>query len=253
MKKSERLKFGVSACLLGERVRYDGGRKPDSFILGTLGKWVELVPVCPEVEFGLPVPRERIDLVGDPEKPRLVTRNSGKDITTSFMQWTRRRVASLTGEELSAFVFKSRSPSCGLGDTMITLPGGRRVRRGTGIFARTVTERFPLLPVADERHFADPDLRDGFLEGVFVLRRWRAVLRNGKSRRGLLDFHLRHRFFFMSRNRRVLGTVEKILAPDREASTAGLYARYQELLLEALRSRSTPKKHARASGKQFLF
>jgi uncharacterized protein YbbK (DUF523 family) len=147
-------RVGISACLLGREVRYDGGHKLDRFLRDALGALVEFVPVCPEVECGLPVPREAMGLEGDPAAPRLVTRETRVDHTARMLRWAGRRVNALARRDLRGFVFKARSPSCG---------PGHGDARGAGLFARAFMDRFPLLPVEDEERLRDPAVREAFL------------------------------------------------------------------------------------------
>ncbi|HAM33045.1 MAG TPA: hypothetical protein DDX05_00315 [Deltaproteobacteria bacterium] len=142
----------VSACLLGEKVRYDGGHKLDLFLTGTLGPFVEWIRVCPEVDCGLPVPREAMRLVGDPGHPRLVTSKSGMDHTERMERWAKARLDELSGVDLCGYICKKDSPSCGM--------------ESSGVFTRMFIERFPHLPVEEEGRLADPVLRKMFLQRV---------------------------------------------------------------------------------------
>ncbi len=154
--------IGVSACLLGEKVRYDGRDKYDPFVAETLAKTFELVAVCPEVELGLGTPREPIQLEGDPESPRLMGIESRKDLTEPMREWSERRFQTL--ENLSGFVFKSKSPSCGLRANI-----GETFARG--IFAWAFTERFPEVPFVEAKELHDFELRENFIKRVLALRR----------------------------------------------------------------------------------
>src|SRR5512145_721965 len=134
---TDRIRLGVSTCLLGEKVRYDGQHKLDRFLTDTLGQWVEWVPVCPEVECGLPVPRESMHLVGDPDRPRLITIRSGTDHTKRLQAWSEERLNALESEGLGGYVFKSRSPSSGLQGIKVYSPEGMPVSaKGVGLWAR---------------------------------------------------------------------------------------------------------------------
>jgi uncharacterized protein YbbK (DUF523 family) len=159
------VRVGISSCLLGTPVRYDGGHKLDRSLRDALGTLVEWVPVCPEVECGLPVPREPLLLVGDPENPRLVAIRSGVDHAAGMRDWAARRLDALAQEGLRGFVFKSRSPSCGLREVPVRpRDGALPAASGIGIFARAFVARFPLLPVAEESRLGDPALRALFIE-----------------------------------------------------------------------------------------
>ncbi len=160
-------KVGISACLLGERVRYDGGHKLDQCLVETLGRFVSFVPVCPETECGLGIPREAMRLAGDPTAPRLVIIRSGLDLTDRMEQWACRRVAMLAKENLCGFIFKSRSPSCGMERVKVyTDSGGAPAKIGVGLFAREFMARLPLLPVEDEGCLHDPVRRDNFITRI---------------------------------------------------------------------------------------
>jgi len=159
----EQLRIGISSCLLGEKVRYDGGRKLDRFLVETLGRIVEFVPVCPEVECGLPVPREPMQLAGDPEAPRLVTIHTRRDLTEQLITWAGKRVGELEREGLHGFIFKCRSPSCGLAGVPICNQGRTTGKTGSGVFTSLFIKSFPLLPVEDEERIRDAVRLEKFL------------------------------------------------------------------------------------------
>ena len=165
------LRVGISSCLLGAPVRYDGGHKLDRYLRDTLGRMVEYVPVCPEVECGLPAPREAMHLVGDPAAPRLVTRNTGRDLTGQMLTWAQRRVRELEQEQLHGFVFKSNSPGCAVAGVAVHTENGSSPPPGAGLFARAFREHFPLLPAESDDRLHDPLLRESFVERVLSLRR----------------------------------------------------------------------------------
>jgi len=142
----------VSACLLGEKVRYDGGHKLDLLLNETLGPFVERVRVCPEVDCGLSVPREAMSLAGDAKRPRLVTKGTGIDHTERMERWAKVRLEELSGLDIRGYICKKNSPSCGM--------------EPAGVFTRTFIERFPHLPVEEEGRFADPALRERFVRRV---------------------------------------------------------------------------------------
>ncbi len=168
------IRVGISSCLLGNPVRYDGGHKLDCCLRDTLGALVQWVPVCPEVEYGLPVPREALRLFGVSGDPRLVTARAGEDHTDGMKSWAARRLDALKREDLCGFVFKSRSPSCGMRQVKVYLQeDGVPSLAGTGLFARTFMERFPLLPVEDEERLNDRQLRESFIERLLIVSRWK--------------------------------------------------------------------------------
>jgi uncharacterized protein YbbK (DUF523 family) len=154
-----KIRIGISACLLGKAVRYDGGHKLDRFLSETLGKYVEYLPICPEVECGMPVPREPMHLQGDPESPRLITIKTGIDLTCQMTSWAEKRVIELEKEELMGFVFKGDSPSCGMERVKVYSEKNLVIRKGVGMFARIFMRHFPLLPVEEEGRLHDPVFR----------------------------------------------------------------------------------------------
>ena len=170
-----KIKIGISSCLLGVNVRYDGGHKLDGFLKDYLGVFAEYVPVCPEVECGLGVPREPMQLEGDPLNPRLVTTDSKQERTCLFLNWAKKRVDDLATENLSGFIFKSDSPSCGMERVKVSSEKGLVFKTGVGIFSRILMQRFPWLPTEDEVRLQDPMLRGYFIERIFDLGRSRDV------------------------------------------------------------------------------
>ncbi|MCL2669485.1 MAG: DUF523 domain-containing protein [Syntrophaceae bacterium] len=176
---TEKIRIGISACLLGRNVRYDGGHRQDRCLTDALGRWCDWLPVCPEVEYGLAIPREPLRLVGDPNMPRLMTIHTGLDHRDGLLAWTVGRLDALVREDLCGFIFKSRSPSCGMTDVDVCDAAGRVVGKGVGIFAEALMRRFPLLPVEEDGRLIGPDLRESFIERVFVFRRGISKAKNG--------------------------------------------------------------------------
>jgi uncharacterized protein YbgA (DUF1722 family)/uncharacterized protein YbbK (DUF523 family) len=239
-----KIRLGISACLLGEEVRYDGGHKLDRFLTDTLGKYVEYVPVCPEVEAGFGVPREAMRLEGDPNAPRLVTRRTKRDLTEPMRAWAKKRVLKLEVQDLCGFIFKSRSPSSGMERIPVYNEKGMPVKKGVGLFARTFMDHFPLLPVEDEGRLHDPKLREDFIECVFVFKRWRECLSVEKSRWGLINFHTKHKLLILSHSPKHYQMMGRLVGQAKALALGELYQTYQRLLREALRLKTTIKKNA---------
>ena len=233
--------LGISTCLLGEEVRWDGGHKLDQLLTHTLGRFVQYCPVCPEVECGFGVPREPLQLEGDPHAPRLVTARTRRDHTGRMLRWAHRRVRELEAEDLCGFILKSKSPSCGMERIEVYDAGGMAVPRGVGIFARGFMEHFPLIPVEDDGRLHDPVLRDNFVERVFVMQRWRDAVRGKRSRGELVRFHTRHKLLILSHSPRHYRLMGRLVA--QAAPINALYDEYERLLMEALRLKATPAKH----------
>lgn len=234
--------LGVSACLLGEQVRYNGGHSRDHFITDTLGAFVRFVPVCPEVECGLPVPREALRLVGDPDSPRLVTSRTKRDHTDKMLTWCAARVTELEQEDLCGFIFKKASPSSGMRGVKVYTEEGMPSRRGVGMFARAFMDHFPLLPAEDDGRLHDPKLRENFIEALFVMKRWRETLEPRPTRKDFIEFHTRHKLLIMSHSPRHLRLMGKMVADIKNYQLSDFTCEYRTALMEALQLKPTVKK-----------
>lgn len=238
-----RMRIGLSTCLLGENVRFDGGHKRDRFVTDTLGQFLEFVPVCPEMECGLGVPRESMRLVGNPESPRLVTNRTKIDHTERMITWARKRVKELEKEDLCGFIFKSRSPSSGMERVRVYNEKGIPEKKGVGMFARIFMEHFPLLPVEEDGRLHDIRLRENFIERIFALKRWRDLLDEKKSRGKLVAFHTQHKLLILSHSQKHSRILGKLVAAAKSISPKQLYPQYQALFMEALKLKTTVKKN----------
>ncbi len=238
----EKIRIGVSACLLGQNVRYDGGHQRDRYITDTLGRWFEWVPVCPEVEYGLPIPREAMRLVGNPETPRLVTIRTRIDHTDEMLSWADKRLEALAAEDLCGFIFKSRSPSSGMAAVKVYPETGMAVKKGVGIFAGAFMRRFPLLPVEEDGRLNDPVLRENFIERIFVYRRWRELERRNGGMKDLVAFHAEHKLLILSHSPKHLTILGRLVANPDRMKLAALREEYFQNLMEGLRLTATVRK-----------
>jgi uncharacterized protein YbgA (DUF1722 family)/uncharacterized protein YbbK (DUF523 family) len=243
LKVVEKIKIGISTCLLGEKVRYDGGHKLDRYITETLGQYFDYVPVCPEVEYGLPIPRESLRLVGDPASPRLLTTRTGVDHTEGMNRWAERRLDDLEYEKLCGFIFQSRSPSSGLRGVTVYTPSGMPRRSGTGIFAAALVRRNPLLPVIDDGRLHDPSLREPFIDSVFVYGRWQGFFRKGGQMKDLIDFHTDLKLLVLAHSPTHYSMLGRLVAGQKASSLEELLMSYLSLLMEALRLQATSRKN----------
>jgi uncharacterized protein YbgA (DUF1722 family)/uncharacterized protein YbbK (DUF523 family) len=240
----EKIKVGISSCLLGHKVRYDGGHKLDRYLTETLGCYVDWVPVCPEVEYGLSTPREAMRLVAGQSECRLVTVKTGVDHTDGMRVWAEHRLSDLATSGLAGFVFKSKSPSSGLRGVKIYGSQGMFSTAGTGIFAKAFTERFPLVPVEDDGRLHDLALRENFVERLFVFHRWQNLAEKGKNLADLIEFHTDHKLLILSHSPQHYTELGRLVARGQELSLEQLYADYASLLVEGLRRLATPKKNS---------
>jgi uncharacterized protein YbgA (DUF1722 family)/uncharacterized protein YbbK (DUF523 family) len=237
------LRLGISRCLLGDEVRFDGGHKRDNFLTDVLGPYVEWVPVCPEVEAGLGTPREGMRLVGDPAHPRLLTIKSGRDHTRALEKMTTGRLAELGNLDLSGYVFKRGSPSCGVERVRVYTEQGMPSHSGVGIFVRAFVEQFPLIPVEEEGRLCDAPLRENFIERVFCYHRYQDLLQNGVTRQALVQFHTIHKYLLMAHSPQHYQVLGRLVGQAERYRPKELAHRYGELFMKALAVKATVRKH----------
>ncbi len=287
-----KIKLGISACLLGKKVRYDGGHKLDRFITWTMGRHFGWVPVCPEVEAGLSIPREVMQLVGDPECPRLIVITSGIDLAGVLKGWAGKKVKKLDKEKLCGFILKSRSPSCAVNDADLFISlakesnssqNGKQIsRRGAeiaekklpfhnsaysacsardafgsrlsglgkkkgkaaGLFSAMLMKHDSSLPIINEENLADPELRENFIERVFVYKRWLDFTEKKPSVGNLVSFHSDHKLQLMAHSIKHYSALGKLVAGAKGKPIRDVYQQYVSTLMEGLRLTATPKKNA---------
>jgi uncharacterized protein YbgA (DUF1722 family)/uncharacterized protein YbbK (DUF523 family) len=239
----EKIRIGISACLMGDPVRYDGGHAHDRYVTDTLGRYLEFVPVCPETEAGLGVPREPMRLVGDQDAPALMTVKTRRDMTDILVTWARKRVRELEKQDLCGFIFKSKSPSSGMERVKVYSESGMPVKVGVGLFAKAFIEHFPLVPVEEEGRLHDPRLRENFIERIFALKRWRLTQAAQKTIGSLVAFHTTHKLLILSHSTKHYREMGRLVAQAKGLRINKVYASYESLLMEALRLMATVKKH----------
>lgn len=240
---NERIKIGVSACLLGNKVRYDGGHKLDRFLTDTFGKFVEYVPVCPEAECGLPIPREPMNLYGAMENPKMITVKTRIDLTGKMRSWCNKRLIEIASENLSAYILKSKSPSCAMTGLKIYDEEGGAAGRGSGIWAKMLMDRFPVLPVIDEALIHDLDQREMFVERIFVFQRWRDLISSKPGIGKLVDFHAAHKYLILSHSPDIYRKLGRIAATAKGKPFKDVQVEYFELLQKAMSLKATIKKN----------
>ena len=236
-------RIGISSCLLGNEVRWNAGHKLDKYLTHTLGQFVEYVPVCPEVEAGFGVPRESFRLVGDPESPRLVTFKSKTDHTDRMVAWAGKRVKELEKEDLCGFVFKSDSPSSGMIRVKVYNEKGMPHKVGIGMFARAFMEHFPLIPVEDDGRLNDPLIRENFILQIFTMKRWRDNVARKPGMGNLVEFHTRNKLLILSHSPKHYRLMGKLVADGKKLPIQEVYDQYHQLLMEALKLKTTIRKN----------
>lgn len=226
---------GISTCLLGFKVRFDGGHKLDRFLKNTLGQFVDWVPVCPEMEAGFGVPREAFRLVGELESPRLVTNKTFRDETNRMLEFSEKRLDQLAEQPLCGFVFKAKSPSSGMERVKVYSEKGIPVKKGVGVFARAFMQRFPNLPVEEEGRLHDMNLRENFIVRVFTYRRWLDMLAEERGLGGLVDFHSRHKLLLMAHNPTEATALGRLVAHASGRQLEEVLEEYETRLMKLLR------------------
>ncbi len=242
----ERLRIGVSACLVGREVRYDGQHKRDAFLADALAPFVELVPVCPEVEVGMSIPREPVRLVGAAESPRLVGQRSGQDWTARMTAYSQRRVGALARQALSGYVLKKDSPSCGLLRVKLypsDAPDAVPERAGRGLFATALAAKFPHLPIEEEGRLNDAHLRENFIERVFAYHRLQNLWATRWTLRSLIAFHTANKMSLLAHDEPGYRRLGRLVANGKSVARAELRERYQAGFMTALEKLATSGGH----------
>ena len=238
------IRVGISSCLLGESVRFDGGHKRDAFLADTFGRFVEWVPICPEVECGLGTPRESMRLVRVDEGIRLLTVKTAVDLTDRMVTYVQRQMPIIAAANLSGYVLKKDSPSCGLERVKIYGVHGLAEKSGRGMFAAALVEAFPHLPVEEEGRLSDPKLRENFVERVFAYWRMRELFRNRWDVGSLVRFHTAHKLILMAHSPEAYRRLGRLTAAASTVSRRRLEERYTEAFMNALSVIATRPRHA---------
>ncbi len=238
------IRIGISACLLGEKVRYDGGHKRDPYLVEILGPYVEWFPVCPEVELGLSTPRETLRLVRIGEGVRMIMAKTGQDHTEGMRLFAARRVRELEKQDLCGYILKKDSPSCGMERVRVFDANGVPAKSGRGLFAEALLKHFPNLPVEEEGRLSDPRLRENFVERVFAYQRLK-VFSAGRWKVGdLVQFHTAHKLLLMAHSPKSYGTLGRLVAEAKKISRNELRDRYETEFMKALREAATTRRHS---------
>jgi len=247
--RPSRIRLAVSSCLLGQRVRYDGGDQRNRFVTDVLARHVDLVPICPEVGVGMGVPRAPIHLIGNANAPRAVgVAEPRRDVTDALQRYAQQKRGTLA--DVSGYIFKSRSPSCGIATTPIKAPGQRR-RLGAGIFAAAVTQAYPLMPVIEDHHLDEPQRRDAFLERVFVYARWQAFRRQRPTVAKFRHFHASQRLAVLAHGRRQLAALEDSARQVNANFDMAHLDDYAHVLMTVVRFQVTRRRRLRVSREIF--
>jgi len=236
-------KIGISSCLLGKKVRFDGGHKHEPFLTKTVGDFVDWVPVCPEMEVGMGVPRESVRLVGDPAQPRMMAERSGKDWTDEMLDYSRKRIEIIRRLSLSGYILKKDSPTCGMERVRVYRGTGVPAKDGRGLYAQVLMQEMPLLPVEEEGRLNDPVLRDNFYVRVFAYRRWQQYMGAHPRLGGLVDFHARHKLLLLAHSEPHMRRLGKLVASAKSRPLDDVVLEYGRFFMEGLGKHATVKTH----------
>ena len=240
-----KIPVGISSCLLGEEVRYDGGHKHARYCSQVLSHYFEFRSLCPELEAGLGVPRPAIHLREHDDGLRLITTSGDADHTHAMHQWNRETLPGLS--DLRGYILKAKSPSCGMERIRIHNEDGRVIRRdGRGLFAEALMDAYPLLPVEEEGRLNDSHLRENFIERVFVYDDWCRMIENGLTPGALLDFHTRHKFQLLAHCQKTYRELGPMLSDLKAEPLQALADRYITAFMQAMKKQISRGDHANA-------
>jgi uncharacterized protein YbgA (DUF1722 family)/uncharacterized protein YbbK (DUF523 family) len=240
---TNQIRIGISACLLGHEVRYDGGHTRDRYVTGTLDAYFEWVPVCPEVEIGLGTPRETIHLIQTDAEVRLQSTKSKTDLTRRMRSFARKRVIELTERGIRGYILKKDSPSCGMERVKVHQPKGPAKRHGRGIFAQSLMESCPNLPIEEEGRLCDPRLRENWVERVFaydaICRLWESRWKIGD----LVTFHTRHKHALLAHSEKEFRELGRLVASAKSYARNELRESYENKFMSAMKKIATTRKN----------
>jgi uncharacterized protein YbgA (DUF1722 family)/uncharacterized protein YbbK (DUF523 family) len=237
------IRVGISTCLLGQGVRWDGGHKREAFLTEVLAPYFEWVPVCPEVEIGMGIPREPVQLVRAGGELRMLGTRSRRDWTAPMREYAKRRVQALARLDLCGYVLKKDSPSCGMERVKVRDAKGMAKRDGRGLFAEVLLAANPALPVEEEGRLNDAVLRENWIERVFAYRRLRSLFEGRFSLGRLVAFHTAHKLQLLAHSPEAYRRLGRLVAGAKTTHRAELRRRYEAGFMEALAVRATPRRH----------
>jgi len=235
---NRKIVIGISSCLLGQKVRFDGNHKEQQLITRQLARRFEFVPTCPEMAIGLGVPRTPIHLQGDEKKQRLVNiRDTSIDVTDRLVEFSQKRASELN--TISGYIFKKGSPSCGLLNVRIYKSDNQVLNGGTGLFAKEMIRAYPLLPVEEEGRLNDPELRANFLQRVEIYHQWQQLVAAGIHKKTLLDFHTRHKYTLLAHCEITYRSLGRLIARTGKLDLQAASNQYIAAFMEGLKKPTT--------------
>jgi len=236
------IRVGISTCLLGQQVRWDGGHKREAFLTDVLAPYLEWVPVCPEVEIGMGIPREPVQLVRAEGEIRMLGTRSRRDWTEPMREYAARRVRALESLDLCGYVLKKDSPSCGMERVKVRDAKNMPKRDGRGLFAEALLSANPALPVEEEGRLNDAVLRENWIERVFAYRRLRSLFEGRFTVGRLVAFHTAHKLQLLAHSTEAYRRLGRLVAGAKAMERAELRRRYEAGFMAALAVRATPRR-----------
>ena len=237
------IRVGISSCLLGSRVRFNGQHKKDSYVVDVLDKYFKWIPICPEVDIGMGIPREPVRLVGELENPEMIGVKSEKTWTQKMVGYSRKKANQLKQMKLHGYILKSKSPSCGMERVKVYLDSAMPVNKGTGLFARQLMQTIPNLPIEEEGRLNDPELRENFIVRVFCYHRWSQLKLKPFKLEHLVQFHSHHKFLLMAHNETKMRQLGRFVANARNICSEEALHSYENLFFSALKRKASRKRH----------
>lgn len=234
------IQVGISACLLGQQVRFDGGHKKADFVEQELSRYFHYEPVCPEVAIGLGIPRKAIRLVRHDDEVRVEASDGSFDVTDKLTVFSQQKTAEFGA--FSGYIFCAKSPSCGMERVRIYSNGGS-AKEGIGVYARILMEQNPLLPVEEDGRLCDPVIRENFITRVFAYHDWLSLVASGITRGRLIAFHSRYKYLLFAHHPSSYKSLGKLLGDSVEMPLEQLAHRYITGLMLGLKNKATRKGH----------
>lgn len=243
MMDKKHIRIGISACLLGDRVRWDAGHKKDRYITDVLGARFNFIPVCPEVEVGMGVPRESVRLVGDISSPRMMGNKTGKDWTDRMRGFIHKRLKQLEDYNFSGYILKKDSPSCGMERVRVYQKSGIPLKQGRGFFGGAIVDHFPNLPVEEEGRLNDPALRENFIVRIFSYSRLQDLFKTGFDKGAIVRFHSVHKYLLLAHSPGHYKELGRMVAQIKRYKPDNFREKYVESFMRALSVKSTIRKN----------
>ncbi len=237
------IRVGISSCLLGQKVRFDAGHKRDRYITDVLGQYFQFLPVCPELEVGMGVPRESVRLEGSPENPRMIGNKTGEDWTQRMNMYSRKRVAAADLQNVSGYILKKNSPSCGMERVKVYGESGMPQKSGRGLFAAELLGHFPLLPIEEEGRLNDAAIRENFIERIFAYHNLRKLFTGRFSRGKVVRFHTINKYLLLSHSPKQYRELGALVAAIKKYTPGDFRDAYSNLFMDTLSVKTTVRKN----------